>query len=659
MIRPATDPAGAPPGAGEGVPLRLADPDVALRRILEGTATVTGAAFFQALVRSLAEALQTYGAWVTEYLPAQRRLRALTFWLGDTWLDHYEVDIAGTPCERVIDSARLVHYPENMMALYPGDNEIHELGAVSYMGVPLLDLEGRVMGPMAILDRRAMPPEPRLMALFRIFAARAAAELQRMRAEAAARERGAKLARLVDTALDAIIETDAELRITRLNPAAEKLFGYPCDAALGRPLQTLLAEESRAQVGELLLQVNQRPSGKRYLWIPGGLRGLTRAGESFPGEGTLSRFDLDGASFYTVILRNVHDRIEAEERIQSLSLEREYLREEIQALEHFGEIIGQSAAMKSVLSDMSQVAGTDATVLVLGETGTGKELIARAIHQASGRRDHALVRINCAAIPAALMESELFGHVEGAFTGATRKRDGRFLLAHQGTLFLDEVGELPLDLQSKLLRVLQEGEFEPVGSAHTQKVDVRIIAATNRDLRKEVDGGTFREDLYYRLKVFPLRMPPMRERGDDVVLLAESFAAAFAGKMGRRLRPLTEGCRQRLRAYAWPGNVRELQNVIERAVILSRDGMLNLDRALPEVLAPPCIEEGGEGLAEVGRVLTARELQALEKENITRALNACGWRVSGSTGAAGLLGMNPSTLNSRIKALGIQKPSKT
>jgi PAS domain S-box-containing protein len=639
-------------------PLRVVDPDLALRRILEGTATATGAAFFQALVQNLAEALQTYGAWVTEYLPGERRLRALAFWLGGDWLEGYEVDISGTPCERVIDTARLVHFPENMMSLYPGDEEIQQMGAVSYLGVPLLDLDGRVMGHMAVLDRQAMPAEPRLMTLFRIFAARAAAELQRMRAEEAARERGEKLSRLVDTALDAIIEVDARLRITRLNPAAEKLFGCNLEEAAGRHFETLLSESSRGRLGLLREELNQRPAGKRYLWIPGMLEGLKRNGETFPAEATMSHFELQRESWYTIILRNVHDRLEAEGRIHSLSLETEYLREEIQALEHFGEIIGQSAPMKSLLSDMGQVAATDATVLVLGETGTGKELIARGIHQASDRRDRALIRINCAAIPGALMESELFGHEEGAFTGATRKREGRFLLAHQGTLFLDEVGELPPDLQSKLLRVLQEGEFEPVGSAQTQKVDVRIIAATNRDLRLEVDKGTFREDLYYRLNVFPLHMPPLRARDVDVILLAEAFASGYARKMGRRLRPLTEACRQRLRAYAWPGNVRELQNVIERAVILSRDGMLNLDRALPEVAVPSCIEGNEQGGAGGMRVLTSLELQALERDNIARALAACGWRVSGANGAAGMLGMNPSTLNSRIKTLGIRKPDR-
>ena len=229
-----------------------------------------------------------------------------------------------------------------------------------------------------------------------------------------------------------------------------------------------------------------------------------------------------------------------------------------------------------------EVAATDATVLILGETGTGKEVIARSIHRTSRRHNKPLIKVNCAAIPATLIESELFGHEAGAFTGATKKRDGRFAMAHGGTIFLDEVGELPLDLQSKLLRVLQEGEFEPVGSSQTRKVDVRVLAATNRDLQRAIGEGKFREDLYYRLNVFPIELPPLRERRGDIGALAAAFAEKFAKSMGRSIEPLSADCIRRLEAYRWPGNVRELQNIIERAVITARDGKLNLDRALPE-----------------------------------------------------------------------------
>jgi len=333
----------------------------------------------------------------------------------------------------------------------------------------------------------------------------------------------------------------------------------------------------------------------------------------------------------------------------SLTVETEYLKEEIKALQNFGELIGESEPMKRVLADIQQVAETGATVLLLGETGTGKEVIARAIHAASKRRHKALITVNCAAIPPTLIESEFFGHEKGAFTGATQKREGRFALADGGTIFLDEIGELPPELQVKLLRVLQEGEFEPVGSSRTRRVDVRVLTATNRDLDAAVKDGSFREDLYYRLNVFPLHLPSLRDRGRDIALLASTFAERCARRMGRTIE-LSEECIRRLMAYPWPGNVRELENVIERAVITSRDRRLNLDRALPRA----------EGVATpdkiTGRILTARELQGLERENIIRALEESGWRVSGDKGAAQFLGMNSSTLSSRMKALQIKRP---
>ena len=248
-----------------------------------------------------------------------------------------------------------------------------------------------------------------------------------------------------------------------------------------------------------------------------------------------------GRQHFTLILRNVNERLEAERRIVTLTDEAEYLRTELRELGRVGEIIGRSEQLPHVLTEVQQVAPTDTTVLILGETGTGKELFARAIHRASRRREKPLVKVNCAAIPASLIESEFFGHERGAFTGATARRDGRFALADGGTIFLDEVGELPLELQGKLLRVLQEGEFEPVGSSRTRKVDVRVMAATNRDLGRAMADGKFREDLFYRLSVFPVTLPPLRERGDDVVLLAEEFARHFAARAGRQLAPLGSG----------------------------------------------------------------------------------------------------------------------
>jgi transcriptional regulator with GAF, ATPase, and Fis domain len=265
-----------------------------------------------------------------------------------------------------------------------------------------------------------------------------------------------------------------------------------------------------------------------------------------------------------------------------------------------------------------------------------------------------MITVNCAAIPAQLIESEFFGHERGAFTGATSKREGRFALADRGTIFLDEIGELPLELQAKLLRVLQAGTFEPVGSGRTQKVDVRVVAATNRDLRREVAEGRFREDLFYRLNVFPIHLPPLRKRPEDIPMLAEAFARRFAQRLGKQVGPLTADCSARLRAYAWPGNVRELENVVERAVITAVGGRLNFARALPEAVPADTEERASD--AESDRILSAPEMEELERRNYLRALETCSWRVSGENGAARMLGLNASTMSSRMKALGIKRP---
>ena len=314
------------------------------------------------------------------------------------------------------------------------------------------------------------------------------------------------------------------------------------------------------------------------------------------------------------------------------------------------EIIGSSPALLAALRKVAIVAPTDVTVLISGETGTGKELIARALHAQSLRRDRALISLNCNAIAAGLMESELFGHVKGAFTGAAEHRAGRFQAADGGTLFLDEVSGLSLEAQAKLLRVLQEHEFEAVGSSKTVTVDVRVIAATNRELAPEVQAGRFRADLFYRLNVFPIDVPPLRERGNDVVTLAATFAARVAKRMGRTVELLSQDDIARLRAYPWPGNIRELQNVIERAVITSSDGQLGLARFLQvgSSLAAPTGPEHTRGV-----IRTIRDLEQIERDSIVAALEAAGGRVAGADGAAERLGTKPSTLRSRMKALGI------
>jgi formate hydrogenlyase transcriptional activator len=338
-----------------------------------------------------------------------------------------------------------------------------------------------------------------------------------------------------------------------------------------------------------------------------------------------------------------------------LELENEYLREEVTRAGAFGELIGQGPALEAVARQIDLVAPTDAAVLILGESGTGKELVAREVHRRSKRATRPLVKVNCAAVPRELYESEFFGHARGAFTGALRDRAGRFELADGGTLFLDEVGEIPLELQAKLLRVLQEGELERVGEERTRKINVRLIAATNRDLRAEAEAGRFRQDLYYRLSVFPVELPPLRKRAEDVPLLAEHFLALAARKLGRPKPRLTLANVQQLQRYHWPGNVRELQHVIERAVITADRGRLAIE--LPAAAEPPSGSADAPAQDAAERVLTEAEVRRLEAENIRAALRRTGGKVSGAGGAAELLGTKPTTLASRIKALGISPRS--
>ena len=439
--------------------------DKILRFLVEGTVSETGSEFFRALVRNLSEALKTCGAWITEYLPETRRLRALAFWLNDGFLEHFEHAIDGTPCQAVIDTKSRAHFPERLLEFFPNDPDLAALGAVSYLGTPLLDADGTLLGHLAVLDNRPMPAEPQLYELFDLFAVRAVAELRRLRAEAATREREAQLSLLLDTAMDAILVLDGELRIMRLNPRATELFACTEEDLAGENFLDFLSSNAAAKFSRLTKQLQDRP-GERPLWLPEGLEAIRWDKTPVPAEAAISRYLYNGAPYYTVFLRSMSERLEAERRIRALIKEAESLRAVVGEMG----IMGRSAGIRSVCDSIRQVAQTDATVLILGETGTGKELVARAIHDAGARRGEALVRVNCAAIPESLIESEFFGHEKGAFTGATARRDGRFAQADGGTLFLDEIGELPLDLQAKLLRVLQEGEFEPLGGTKTLKV---------------------------------------------------------------------------------------------------------------------------------------------------------------------------------------------
>ena len=347
---------------------------------------------------------------------------------------------------------------------------------------------------------------------------------------------------------------------------------------------------------------------------------------------------------------------EAMDRLQKaserLEAENVYLREEIEVTKSFDDIIGNSDEIRHCLHLVERVAGTMTTVLILGPTGTGKELVARAIHEHSDRSGHPLVKVNCAALPANLIESELFGHEKGAFTGADKSKRGRFDLANGSTLFLDEIGELPVDLQAKLLRVLQEGEFERVGGSKTVKVDVRVIAATNRDLHDAVAKGEFRSDLFFRINTFPIELPPLRARGDDIQLLAEHFVKLHAKRLGKDVKAISASMMHQLREYHWPGNVRELEGVIERAMIASNEPVLKLASQLvkSEIAQEPGPTVVGSSIAD---------LRVVERDHIVSALDSCNWRISGAKGAAASLGLPPSTLRSKMKKLGIERPEQT
>jgi len=456
-----------------------------------------------------------------------------------------------------------------------------------------------------------------------------------------------KMSGLINGAMDAIIMFNSDFRIVMTNPSANKLLEN--DDVLQRNVLFFFDDVS-ANLIESLIKKDDSKSLNNYL--PNIVKVIGSNETKTLNEGTISKYGNDEAPFYTLILRNIEERLVSENKINLLTKQTQYLEEEIKELTSSYGIIAEDLSMKNVVNLIEQVAKTDATVLITGETGTGKELVARAIHKASDRNDKALIRINCGAIPTNLIESELFGHKKGAFTGATADRKGRFLLADKGTIFLDEIGEMPIDLQPKLLRVIQEGEFDPVGSSETIKVDVRIIAATHRDLLKHAQENKFREDLYYRLNVFPINVPPLRARGNDICLIANEMIQGFSKKLNRPIVDLSENDKVLLTNYHWPGNVRELQNLIERAIIVSQNGIINWQTIIPSES-----NEQNETIETTSvKILTSNELISLEKENILRALKQTKWKISGQNGAADLLKLPSTTLASRIKALGIERP---
>jgi formate hydrogenlyase transcriptional activator len=506
------------------------------RAIVVGTASATGSDFFPSLVKHMAAALRMRYAFITACDNA-KRAKALAFWKGDGFGENFEFDVEGTPCLKVVQG-EICHYRDELVKLFPLDTPLAELGARSYLGVPMLDQNGRVIGHIAIIDDKPMERDNRAIDLLKIFAARAAAELKRQRAE---------------TELQAALQQVQELQ-------------------------------------------------------------------------------------------------------KKLEAENVYLQEEIRKEHNFEEVVGNSRGLLDVLRRVETVAPTDSTVLILGETGCGKELIARAIHNHSQRKHRPLVKVNCGAIPTGLVESELFGHMKGAFTGALERRTGRFELADGGSLFLDEVSELPLDTQVKLLRVLQEHEFEPLGSSRTIQVNVRIIAASNRDLEKAVQEGRFRADLFYRLNVLPITLPPLRERRTDIPLLASFFVERFSRQFGKQISGTSQETMDLLSRYSWPGNIRELQNVIERAVVLCPGTVLRLGKDLLPAAGEQREDEIVSTSARVAQTDSPNSLENVERAHIVQVLLETRGVIEGPRGAAKILNLHPNTLRSRMKKLGIERP---
>jgi len=677
--------------------------------VTEGTVLATGADFFPALVATLAQTLKVSYAFVCECTDERHlRVRTLAFWSRGEQIGPTEWDLKGTPCEPVV-AGQVCRFPDNVAQLFPDDAPLVDMKARSYVGVPIVALSGRIVGHLAILDDKPLVEDDVTTALLQTFAGRAGVELERVRTARQVQSLTHKLSLAAERAQSLLAINNAVV----LNLTHDALF-HAITAALRRVVTfdrcTTFLHDAEKNVLRMTASDSAVPS-KRFvpgmeLPLDGSHAGWSfvhqrvffnsdlRLQRTYPGEdvlleegfralivvpmvvrgrsiGTLNlgshrpgefgekeaEFLQEAANQVALSIENMREYEEIGRLKAQLERENVYLREEILGEHNYEEIVGTSPALGTVVRTIDRVAPTDTTVLIIGETGTGKELVARAVHNRSARRSRPLVKVNCGAIPSGLIESELFGHVKGAFTGALERRTGRFELADRGTIFLDEVGELPLDMQVKLLRVLQEQEFEPVGSSRTVKVDVRVIAATNRNLQEEVTAGRFRADLFYRLNVLPIHVPPLRDRREDVTQLAMFFVQKHAKRIGRTVDSVSRESLDRLAAYSWPGNVRELENVIERALVLSLDGVLDAAQGLmPTPPAPTTAAPMPGAVVSVARAAsTAGRLDDVERAHIAATLDRTGWVIEGPRGAAQILHMHPNTLRSRMKKLGLRR----
>jgi transcriptional regulator with PAS, ATPase and Fis domain len=645
--------------------------------IAEGVSGQTGEAFFRSLARHLAAALKADFVLVGALQPSGSRIATLAAYTDGKNVPSFEYDLDGTPCANVV-AKRLCSYPRGVQRMFPKDLMLAQLGAEGYVGSPMIDSTGRCLGLVCALTRQPLQDAKLAETVLQIFAVRASSELERKNYEDALADSEKRLRALVTHGVEAVIRIEFKSPISMDLPEDDQIeliyrHGYvaDCNIQAAQLFGRSSAEEligTRVEAVSPLSdpeQIERLRSGIRSRWqfsqveriINGRNLLFTRHGEIEHGMltgGWVTIRDLTGLKQSEAEILRLNSELkqhvaELTELKGRLEQDNAYLLEEIKAEHNNHEMIGNSPLFRELLDRVRLVAGTSATVLITGETGTGKELVARAIHNLSPRKDRPLVKVNCAAISAGLVESELFGHVKGAFTGATEKRAGRFEHAHGGTLFLDEISELPLESQSKLLRVLQEQEFEPVGSNRTVKVDVRILAATNRNLAEAVREGRFRMDLYYRLLVIPVEVPPLRERREDIPALATHFVKILSRQFGRRVHRISEATMRQLMAYDWPGNIRELENLLARAVVLSPGEVLDAPLELgpahsaPETSAPQSV--------------FSQSLEDAERKHVESILASTRWVVEGPIGAAQILQMNPSTLRSLMKRLGIHRPA--
>ena len=633
------------------------------------------------------------------------------FGLPEPWASMRQAPLTHSFCKHAVASGEPFIVPDARRHPLVRDNAaVRELGVIAYAGIPMTTTEGFTLGSFCVSDDRPREWSDENLEVLRSLAASVMTEIGTRRLADELTSQSADLQRVVEARTSELSRAEERFRVLlQVNNAVvscldrESLFEAIAGALRGVvPFDraALILDGPDERVLNVLRIAGPEPlppdvprvtvwprEGSRSAWVMESGRPLLtpdlREDTGFLEHGPLVRQGILSALSVPLcakgkvigtlnlgsrevgrygegdseLLLAIADQVVlaiqnmlAYEEITALKsrLEQEntYWQEESRADAAFSEVVGESPAIQKVLERVRMVAGTDSTVLVTGETGTGKELVVRAIHDMSGRKEKILVKVNCAALPASVIESELFGHEKGAFTGALTRRVGRFELANRGTLFLDEVGDLPLELQAKLLRVLQEGEFERVGGTQTQKVNVRLIAATNRDLKTAVEEGRFRADLFYRLNVFPIAIPPLRARLEDVPRLTRHFVMLFSARMGKPMGTIGDGVLSKLMAYSWPGNVRELQNVIERAVILSRTSRLELDESLSTsthaAASPPS---------------PGRTLEEIERDNIRSVLESVGWRVSGAGGAGKILGLKRTTLEARMKKLGISRPS--